>query len=200
MNKKIGMTASIVTLAGVTGFALSMLVNNLFGSYLTSMVIAWGFVPLICAFAAFSADETRAAANTAIAFAAVYATFITLVYFAQLTTVRQVILSDEAASLLDYQKFGLFFNYDLVGYSFMALSTFFIGWTVRAENKADRWLKTLLLVHGIFAVTCVVMPILGVFSAATPGSDKIGTLVLLFWCAYFTPVCVLSWRHFRLSA
>lgn len=200
MNKNIGMIASIVTFAGVAGFAVSMLTGNLFGSYLTSMLIAWGFVTLICSFAAFNAGGTHAAGYTAVAFAAVYAAIIVLVYFAQLTTVRQAALSEEAAQLLDYQKFGLFFNYDLLGYSFMALSTFFIGLTVRAENKADRWLKALLLVHGIFAVTCVAMPIIGVFGANTPDGDKTGIWVLLFWCAYFIPICILSWRHFKLKA
>ena len=34
-------------------------------------------------------------------------------------------LNDQAARILDYRKGGLLFNYDLLGYGMMALSTFF---------------------------------------------------------------------------
>jgi hypothetical protein len=29
------------------------------------------------------------------------------------------------------------------------------------------------------------------------GGDIIGVLVLEFWCAYFAPVCILSYLHFK---
>ena len=62
--------------------------------------------------------------------------------------------------------------------------------------KADRWLKYLLLVHGVFAIGCFVMPMLGLFTAGMAGGDWIGTAILLFWCAYFAPIGVLSIIHF----
>ena len=42
------------------------------------------------------------------------------------------------------------FNYDLLGYGMMALSTFFIGLSVQADSKADKWMKALMMIHGIF--------------------------------------------------
>jgi hypothetical protein len=36
---------------------------------------------------------------------------------------------------LDYSRFGLFFNYDLLGYAFMALATFCIAFICYGENK-----------------------------------------------------------------
>jgi hypothetical protein len=207
MNRKMGMAASLVTLAAVVAFALSMLFGCDASSYLSSMFIAWGFVPMICAFAAVGRPDAKAAGMTAAAFASVYAVFIMLVYFAQLTTVRLAGLSAEAAQLLDYSKYGLLFNYDLLGYAFMALATFFIALTVEIKTTGDKWLKGLLFIHGIFAVTCVVMPILGIFGgsgsaeavAGGAGADMafIGVLILEFWCAYFTPVCILSFLHFK---
>lgn len=203
------MVSAVVTLAGVLGFALSMILGSDFGSYLSSMFIAWGFVPLICSFAAYSGDETKSVSTIAIAFSAVYTAFIMIVYFAQLTTVRLSELSQPIAQIIDYKAMGLFFNYDLLGYGFMALATFFIAWTIKAQTKADKWLKGLFLAHGIFAVSCVLIPILGVFAPGTASdisgggtaggqisSELIGVLVLEFWCAYFTPVCVLSYLHF----
>lgn len=197
MNRKIGLYSSIVTLAAVLAFAVSMLAGTLYGSYLSSLFIAWGFVPLICAFAAAGEKGSKAAGYTAAAFASVYAALNTAVYFTQLTTVALTRLDEQASALLDYSKFGLMFNLDLLGYAFMALATFFAGLTIKAEYSADKWLKGLLLVHGVFAVSCTVMPMLGVFRPGMAGGDLIGTLVLEFWCAYFTPVCILAFRYFR---
>jgi hypothetical protein len=187
----------LATLAAVLGFALSMIIGSDFGSYISSMFIAWGFVPMVCSFASYSKKETKAVSYTAIAFATVYAVLIMVVYFAQLTAVRLSVLSEHASQILNYKNFGLFFSYDLLGYAFMALATFFIAFTIKAATKPDKWLKALLLIHGIFAVSGVLMPMLGTFKADMSGGNLIGVLILEFWCAYFVPVCILSYLHFR---
>ena len=81
----------------------------------------------------------------------------------------------------------------LAGYALMALSTLFAGMAVTRDARA---LRVLLMAHGAFFVPCVAMPILGVFSAQAAGSDRSGVVALLFWCAYFIPVGVLSGRYF----
>jgi hypothetical protein len=198
MNKKIGMYSAIVTLIGVIGFAVSMLVGKDALSYLSSVIISLAFVPMICSFSSLSIKENKAASYAAIAFSSIYVVFVDLVYFAQLTTIRLSQLSTEALAILDYKKLGsLFFNYDLLGYAFMALSTFFIGLTIEVFNKRDKWLKALLLIHGVFALSCIIMPILGVFNTASKGSNTMGVLALEFWCAYFTPICVLAYQYFK---
>ena len=198
MNRKMGMAASAVTFAAVLAFAICMVFDpSDNGSYVSSLFISWGFVPMICAFAAQARADAKAAAYAAIGFAAMYAVMIGLVYFAQITTVRMSTLTPQAAALLDFSQFGLFFSYDLLGYAFMSMATFFIGLTIAPTDKCGKLLKTLLLAHGVFAVSCVVLPMLGVFKADMPGGDLIGTLVLEFWCVYFMPVCALAWRHFR---
>ena len=103
-------------------------------------------------------------------------------------------LSEQTSRLLDFQQFGLFFNYDLLGYALMALATFFAGLTVDVQTKPDKWLKALLLIHGIFFVSCFVMPMLGLFKANSPA--WVGIAVLEFWCLYFCPISVLSALHF----
>ena len=197
MNNKTGMYASLVTLAAVVVFAVSMIVGNSSVSYLASMFIAWGFIPMIGAFVADSEKESKAVSYTALVFAAIYGTLIMIVYFAQLTVVRLANLSLPVAQILDYQKFGLFFSYNLLGYGFMALTTFFIALSFKAESKADKALKVLLLVHGLFAISCLVIPMMGIFSSDMAGGGLIGILVLEFWCAYFIPVCILSFLHFK---
>lgn len=194
MNRKIGMASSTINLIAVAGFALSMLIGFQNGSYFCSMFIAFSFVPMMCAYAYFAQRKCKLAGYISAGFAAMYAAIILLVYFAQLTTVRQGGLTPQAAALLDFQQFGLLFSYDLLGYGLMALATFFAGLTVEVRSRADRWLKGLLLVHGIFFFSCLILPMLGVFTA--DGEAWIGVAVLEFWCVYFCPIGILSFLHF----
>ena len=170
MNRKIGMVSSIVSICAVAGFAICMPFVFMFGNYITSMFIAFSFVPMICAFAAQGKPETKTAGNTAMIFAGMYATVILVVYFTQVTTVRLYALNEQAKSLIDFQTFGLFFNYDLLGYCLMAISTFFAGMTINIKTKPDRALKYLLMIHGVFAIGCFIMPMLGVFSRDMQGA------------------------------
>ncbi|MDE7297211.1 MAG: hypothetical protein K2N94_00085, partial [Lachnospiraceae bacterium] len=180
MNRKLGMYSSAVNLIAVTGFAISMLFGFDYGSYFSSMFIAFSFVPMMCAYTCFSEKKCRLAGYISTAFAVMYATIILLVYFAQLTTVRLSDLTPQASGLLDFQQFGLFFNYDLLGYALMALATFFAGLTVNIQTKADKWLKYLLMVHGVFFVSCLIFPMLGLFRAGSP--PRTGVAELEFWC------------------
>ena len=104
-----------------------MLIGFDFGSYLTCMFLAFGFVMMMAGFHAECPPQHKIAANTALAFTAVYTVLILLVYFAQVTAVRLDVLGDEALRIMDYKRFGLFFSYDPLGYSMTALATFFYG-------------------------------------------------------------------------
>jgi len=198
MNSKIAKSSSIINVCAVLGFALSLLTGFSFGSYISSIFIAFSFVLMICAFASMGKPETKTAGNAAMIFAAIYAVFILTVYFTQVTTVRLENLSEQTINLLDYTAFGLFFNFNLLGYSMMAVSTFFIALTLEANTKADKALKYLLLFHGLYAITSFAMPMFGVFNSEMQGTyDWIGTVILLFWCVHFLPIGVLSFVYYK---
>lgn len=194
MNKKIGMYGAVVNFIAVFCFALSMLVGFNCGSYFSSMFIAFSFVLIICGYAYFAKKKTKLAGYVSVAFSAVYTTIILLVYFAQLTTVRFNDLTQQAAALLDFQQCGLLFNYDLLGYGVMSLAAFFAGLTIKPQTKIDQWLKYLLMVHGVFFISCLVVPMLGIFKADSP--KWVGIAVLEIWCLYFCPISILSFFHF----
>lgn len=194
MNRKIAMTASAVNLIAVLAFAASLAAGFYAGSYFASMFIALGYVGMACAFAYFAERPVKLAGYVSLTLAAVYAAVVLLVYFTQLTTVRLAALSEEASLLLDFQKMGLMFHLDLLGYAMMALSTFFAGLTIRKKSRADRVLRALLLIHGVFFLTCLIVPMLGLFSQDSPA--WIGTAALEFWCGYFCPIGILSLLHF----
>lgn len=194
MNRKIGIVCSLINLLATLGFAVSMLFNFDFGSYFCSMFIAISFVGMMCCFLYFAALDHKVAGYAAVAFATVYAAIIMLVYFAQLTTVRTGSLTDPARELLDFQQMSLFFCFDQLGYAIMALSTFFAGLTVWPKNRTDKWLRMLLLIHGIFFISCLILPMTGIFQPDSPA--WIGVTILEVWCIYFCLVAFLAFRHF----
>ena len=201
MNKiipKIG--AAIVTLT-VFLFAVFLIVDFPFGYYFVCMLLPIGYIMMAAGFHHESPEEQRVSANIGMVFSAVYAVLILLVYFAQTTTVRLEDLNEQASKILNYGKGGLLFNYDLLGYGMMALSTFFIGLSIKAESKPDKWLKVLMMIHGVFFISCFIMPMTGVFTNMGTGDNGSGgTIALVFWCAYFLPIGILSYRHFGKNA
>ena len=197
MNEKIARVGSLIVTITVTVFAVCMLIDFNFGSYFICMILPIGFIMMTTGFYNESESSKKVAAMNGVIFAAVYAVLIVIVYFAQITTVRLESLTEQAAQILDYKKGGLTFNYDLLGYGFMALSTFFTGLTIEAKLKADKVLKWLMLMHGIFFLVCLIMPITGVLrQTADADAGKGGVIALECWCAYFIPVGVLSYIHF----
>ena len=190
------MVSSCITLISVILFAIFMLFNMSFAAYAICILLSGGYLVMVSAYAVYARQKVEAAKYAGIAFAVIYAVFVMLVYYAQITTLVQSNLTEQAAQLLDYRKFGLFFSYDLFGYGMLAVSTFFIGLTIVPESKTGKILKTLLLVHGMFSVVCLI-PVLGIFDAGPAGGDWIGVAVPEVWCLYFIPVCFFSYRYFK---
>ena len=198
MNRVIAKIGAMIVTVTVFLFALCLIVDFRFGSYLVCMFLPLGYLMTAAGFQHEASENRRVAANVGVVLGAIYATLILLVYYAQTTSVQLEELSEQAARVLDYRKGGLLFNYDLLGYGMMALSTFFLGLSMEPDGKADKWLRALLLIHGAFFLSCFVMPMTGMFaSMANSDGGSGGTVALLFWCAYFLPIGVLSFLHFR---
>ena len=198
MNRTIARIGAMIVTISVLLFAICMLIPFDFGSYFVCMLLPIGYIMMTAGFCYESDGNHRVAANVGMVFAAIYAVLVFLVYFAQTTAVRLDSLSEQAMQILNYSRGGLFFSYNLLGYGMMALSTFFVGLIIDAETKADKWLKYLMMIHGIFFLGCFIMPMTGVFSSMSNGETNIGGVIALeFWCAYFTPVGILSIMHFR---
>ena len=197
MNRQISRIGAAIVSATVLLFAVFLIVDFSFGSYFVCMLLPLGYIMMAAGLQQEAADDRKVAANVGLVFSAIYATLILLVYFAQTTSVRLDGLGDETLHVLDFRRGGLLFNYDLLGYGMMALSTFFLGLSVRAENRADRWLKRLLTLHGLFFISCFLLPMTGMFQGmAGGGTSRGGSIALVIWCIYFLPVGLLAWRHY----
>ena len=197
MNRILPRTGSAIVTAAVFLFAVCLITDFPFGSYFVCMFLPIGYIMMAAGLHYESSEARRVAANIGMAFAVVYAVLIFLVYFAQTTSVRFGGLSAQAQELLDFQRGGLLFNYDLLGYAMMALSTFFMGLSVQGHGRADRWLKALLMIHGAFFFSCFIMPMTGAFASMSDGRTNAGgAAALAAWCAYFLPIGILAYRHF----
>jgi hypothetical protein len=197
LNKMISKVGSSIVTVTVFLFALFLMINFPTGYFFVCLILPIGFIMMTAGIQNECEGDRKVAANIGLILAAVYATFIMLVYFAQLTTVKNELLNEQAANLLVFGKFGLIFNYDLLGYGVMALSTFFTGLSMKPKNKTDKWLRALMLIHGVFYFSCTFMPMTGMFAKMSSGGDGIGgRLALVVWCVYFLPIGILSFIHF----
>ena len=197
MNRTLSRVGAAIVTVSVFLFAVCLMTDFSFGSYFVCMFLPMGYILMAAGLHHECGEDRKVAANVGLLFAAVYAVLIFLVYFAQTTSVRLGGLGDQALFLLDFKRGGLIFNYDLLGYGMMALSTFFMGLSMRAGGRADRWLKALLMIHGVFFIGCFLMPMTGVFAGMADGETSSGgVLALIAWCVYFLPVGVLAWLHF----
>lgn len=195
MNRLIPRIGAGIVCVTVLLFALCMLIGFDFGSYFVCMLLPIGYIMLAAGFAHECDESRKVASNVGMVLAAVYAVLVLLVYFAQNTSVRLDGLGDQALGILDFKRGGLMFSYDLLGYGMMALSTFFIGLGISPKSRADRWLKVLMTVHGVFFLSCFILPMTGLLGGSSDGGG--GVVALELWCAYFLPIGVLSFLHFR---
>ena len=198
LNKMIPQVGSAIVTVTVFLFALFLIINYSMGSFFVCLILPIGFIMMTAGLHNEIESDRKVAANIGLILAGVYSTFIMLVYFTQLTTVNNEQLTEQAANLLEMGKCGLIFNFDLLGYGIMALSTFFTGLSMKARNKADKWLKAFMVIHGVFYFSCTFMPITGMFSKMSSGGNGLGgRLALVAWCVFFLPVGILSFLHFK---
>ena len=198
MNRTIPQIGATVVTITVFLFAICLIANLPFGSYLVCMFLSLGYIMMAVGFQYESCEERKVSANVGVAFAVIYVVMILLVYYAQTTSVRLGGLNEQAIRILDFQRGGLLFNYDLLGYGMMALSTFFIGLSIEPDSKVDKWLKYLMILHGVFFIGCFIMPMTGAFTSMENGkAGNGGTIALLGWCVYFLPVGILACKHFQ---
>ena len=127
LNRMIPKAGAAIVTVTVLLFAVFEIINFSMGSFFVCLILPIGFIMMTAGLHNEGESDRKVAANIGMVFAAVYCVFIMLVYFTQLTTVKNEQLNEQAARLLDFSRFGLIANYDLLGYGIMALSTFFTG-------------------------------------------------------------------------
>ena len=197
MNRIISKTGAAIVTVTVFLFAVFIVAGFPFGQYFVCAILPMGYIMMSAGIRHESEPDRRVPADIGMIFAAVYAVLVLLVYFSQNAFVRLAALDAQAEGVLRFRPGSLTFSYDLLGYGMMALSTFFLGLSMKPENRPDKWLRNLMLIHGLFFPGCFLMPMTGIFSRASDSQGIGGNLALLVWCIYFIPIGILAFRHFQ---
>jgi len=195
MNRKLGLYSSCIAAICTIVFGVGLTIKFDFLNYFSCMILSWSYVLLTCAYAFYAKEDRKAVANAGVAIAVIYAVFINLVYFSQLTTVVYKTADEAILDAITFRAGSWLFGFDIFGYGIMALSTFLIGLTIEVKTKKDKWMKVMLLLHGVFFPACVILPMLNIFNAGT--EDASGITALMVWCIYFAPIMILSALHFK---
>lgn len=197
----IGFWSSIVLTISVISFGICMIFNlfgldTLYYSFISSFFIAPSFICLLIANYFYAKPERKIWGLTALCFSIIYAVLVMLVYYVQITFVKnqQAVLTEDILSVVKFQPGSALFSLDLLGYAFMALATFFGGFVFESRTKNSRWIKRLLLIHGIFFLPCLVFPAINFTPDSLSGNsfDIFGTIGYIFWCIYFSIISILS--------
>ena len=139
MNRTVSMIGAALVIVTVFLFAVFILLGFSFGFYLVCMFLPVGYIMMAAGLHHESGSNRKVAANTGLVLAGVYAVLVLLVYFAQTTTVRTEALNDQASRVLNFQRGGVIFNYDLLGYGMMAQAP--------ADHPRDLLSRLLLYAH-----------------------------------------------------
>jgi hypothetical protein len=115
-----------------------------------SLLLGVSFVVLMVSVHYFAETSRRIWSHIAVAFASMYATLISLVYYVQLAFVIPRLARGDAEGirLLVFEPFDSFlYAVDVYGYSLMSLSTLFAAAVFRGPGL-ERWIRRALIANG----------------------------------------------------
>ena len=126
-----------------TSFGLAVLLTP-------SLLLGVSFVVLATSIHCYAETSVRIWSHVAVAFASMYATLISLVYYVQLAFVMPRLSRGDAAGieLLIFEPFDSFlYAVDVLGYSLMSLSTLFAAAVFKGGGR-ERWIRWALIANG----------------------------------------------------
>jgi len=137
--------AQILQIVGVLKFPVDAILL-----YSFSLCIATPFLLTALALHYLVPEVLRIWSHAALPFAVIYTVYVTLNYVVQLGTVLPMTLQGTLGSfrVLDQTPHSLFWDVDALGYIFLGFSTLAASF-VFERNKADKWLKYILLANGL---------------------------------------------------
>ena len=191
MDKKITLIGLMITLVTTFLFALFLLIDFKIGYFFVCIILAIGYIMMTAGLTS-NVEKDKSLKSLALGFGAIYAVLIFIVYFTQVTVVNKGNASAEVLEILDYSNMNLMFYLDLLGYGIMALSTLFLGLTIKADDRMTKIFKILLIVHGLFFLPCLIMPMTPLMDKKEGSSSNGGVIALEFWCLYFMVLCVFG--------
>jgi hypothetical protein len=154
---KVGFWAGLIAFAATTAYVIVQLlqVAGIFSFpldeiliYGTSLCIVIPFILEILALHYVTPTDKKFWSHAALIFTSLYAAFVTANYIVQLATVIPATLNGTADEIqvLKQTPHSLFWNFDAIGYIFMALATLF-AIPVFKKQGYQKWVRYSLLAH-----------------------------------------------------
>jgi flagellar biosynthesis/type III secretory pathway M-ring protein FliF/YscJ len=195
MNKKVGMYASLITFLGALCFSIfsllsSLLDHNTFriGNHLSCILIALGFIGMICSYVTFIKYKNKTLDFISLAFSIIYAIIIITLSFIWVMPKQYSNLSSKTSSIL--------YNFELLGYAFMTISSFFMGIKLEIKNKKELVLKKLLCFQILFSIIWLISKDLLLYLFNFRNISLI-LLMIEIWCIYIILICIFSYLYFK---
>ena len=116
-----------------------------------SLLLAFSFVVMMVSVHHYAPESRKIWSHIGVAFATAYASLIGIVYFVQLTIVVPHLMRGDVAGIkfLIFVPFDSFlYAVDILGYSFMSLSTLFAA-AVFAGGRLERTTRLFLIANGL---------------------------------------------------
>jgi hypothetical protein len=156
---RIGFYASLVACAAAIAYSVAQILQvvgilrfpvDAILLYSFSLCIATPYLLTVLALHYLVPEDLRIWSHAALLFAVIYTVYMTLNYVVQLATVLPMTLAGNLGGfrVLDQTPHSLFWDVDALGYIFLGFSTLAASF-VFERNKADRWLKYILLANGL---------------------------------------------------
>lgn len=167
-------------------------------SYIACMLLAPSFVTMIACTPLVSREGSRSFTRAALGLAAMYGVLCAGNYYLQFSVLRlgTYPASADALSLVRFTSGSPAFALDMLGYSFMCLSTLVLVPAITGTG-AEKVLKIFCAINGFLAVPTLVFPAMRFSQSGAGSSDAFGCVVLLFWCIIFLPIPIILARLFR---
>ncbi len=207
MDLTIGRGAAVAAVIETILFAVSLVLGLAIRTNLGPMIgyvvcifLAASVVVMMAAVYLRTPAEHRILGLLALVAAILYAPFVITTYFLQMSIVATNPLGHppEVMKLITFVPGSPTFALDMLGYAFLCLSTLAAAFIL--TDPRDKALRILCFVHGALVVPTIAAPIIsGIFSSSGSEANDIGSYVLLFWCALFTPIAILFAQWFRRS-
>lgn len=180
-----GISYAVLQIAVVLGLFASPW--DLIALFVPSFFLASSFLVLNVSIYHYASPERKIWGHIGLAFAALYAILVSIVYFVELTVVIPHVLQGNTAeiALLLFQPGSFMVAVDGLGYGFMSLSTLFAA-QVFYGGRLERWTHWTLIANGL--LTPVIL-----LAVIYPALIIIGAL----WLVTFPLSAILLWRIFK---
>ncbi len=168
--------------------------------FIVCFILAISFVVAVNSLYSIADPKHKLWGRLTVSFAIIYAVYICLVYYSQLTVVRLGLVPGDYLPLIEFTPGTWLFAVDMLGYTFLALSTLAASFLFRGKGLAGK-IRVLLIVHGALAIPVALFPALPLFGSAenVQSANLGGSFALLAWCVVFAPICFLLERYFSVN-